>query len=178
MYSKEPVWLSPEQIIRQNEEFCFVHNLTERIIVKLFDAHLLRGIDDRNTRKILILEESFELLQGHIRYMHYKQAFKQKAKAKRPRYLNHKFKIYYDSSKNWYTPKEILETYTFLKQEKKFNTEFIGELSKIGLLVGTYQQSQCCYHVTLSSFVELIKYMNYTLAQSLLLPPPSDEYFS
>jgi hypothetical protein len=174
MYSKEPVWLLPEQIVQKYEEFCFNNSITERRIVKLFDAHLLRGKENRHGHKVLVLQESFELLKGHVHYTSIKKISKQEAKVKRPTYLNCKYQIYYDSNKNWYTPKEILEIYSFLKHENRFNTELIGELYQVGLIFGKYQPSESSYHVSLSSFVDLLKYMNYTLAQSLILPQPPD----
>lgn len=174
MYSKEPVWLLPEQIVQKYEEFCFYNHITERRIVKLFDAHLLRGKENRHGHKILVLQESFDLLKGHVHYTSMKKTLGHEAKSKRPNYLNCKYQIYYDSNKNWYTPKEILEIYSFLKYEGRFNTEFIGELYQVGLVLGKYQSSEGCYHISLSSFVDLLKYLNFTLTQSLIFPPPPD----
>jgi hypothetical protein len=171
MYSKEPVWLLPEAIIDRYDEFCFKNHLNERRLVKLFDAFLLRGRGNRNSKKIEILQESFENLQDHIVYNLFMQASKNDASIKTPEYLKYKYGIFYDSGQNWYTPKEILETYSFLKHEKNFTTEFIGEMAYIGLVTGRYQPAENCYYISLPSFVWLMKYREFIVKQYLILPP-------
>lgn len=177
MYSKEPVWLLPDEIVRKYENFCFVNNITERRLVRLFDNFLLRGRINRNSKKVEILEESFEDLRNHIRYNLFKQGSKSEAKGIMPDYCKIKYQIPYDSSMNWYTPKEILEIYsTFLKYEKSLTSEFIGELAYIGLLTGKYNPSENCYHIHLPSFVEFLKYREYSLMQYRWLPGPEEPF--
>jgi len=171
MYSKEPNWLIPEDIIKVFSDFCFDNQISERRIIDLFDAFLLRGRDNRNKRKVEILQESFELLQDHIRYQLYKQGSKAEAKIIMPDYLKHKYEIFYDGSQNWYTPKEALSNYPFLKNEKHFTSKFIGELAKIGLISGKYQPADGCYYILLPSFVDMMKYRDHCVEQSRMLPP-------
>jgi hypothetical protein len=59
MLHKEPVWLLTNDLIDKYHNFCFQRNITERFLVQLFDAHLLRGQANRTLKKVEILEESF-----------------------------------------------------------------------------------------------------------------------
>ena len=174
MYSKEPVWLTPEDIIEKHyKDFCFYNQITDRRITKLFDAFLLRGRYFRHTSKVEILQESFEDLQNHIRYTLFKQVSKQEAKMKRPKYLDYKYEIPYDHNRVWFTPSDLLETYSqFLKYEKDFTTDFLGDLTLINLVAGKYQPSEHCYHISLTSFVEILKFREYNISQYRILPPP------
>lgn len=171
MYSKEPVWLMPDEIIKKYDDFCFSNQISEKTIIRLLDAFLLRGRNNRHTRKVEILLESFEELQNHIRYTLFRQGSKHEAKFHRPDYLKYKYRIPYDSSKNWYTPSELMETYAFLKNEINFNPKFIGELAQISLIIGKYQPSESCYHILLPSFVEMMKYRDFSVDRYKMLPP-------
>ena len=175
MYSEDPVWLVPEELIKKFSDFCFKNSISERRIVRLFDAYLLRGRDNRKSKNIEILQQSFFDLQAHIKYNHLKQVSKNEAKIIQPPYCKKKYMIFYDRSYNWYTITEALDTYSdFLKEEKNFTVEFIGELVNIGLITGKYNLSENCYHILLPSFVDLIKYRDYSVSKILLLPPPPD----
>lgn len=174
MYSTEPVWFSPEDIIKKNEDFCFSNKITEKTIIRLLDSFLLRGRYIRHNRKVVILLESFQQLQNHIRYTLFKQGSKSEAKSNRPDYLKYKYRIPYDSSKSWYTPTELLDTYNFLKYDPIYNTRFIGELAQISLIVGKYSISESCFHILLPSFVEMLKYRDFSVQQLKVLPPPED----
>ncbi|MDP1801179.1 MAG: hypothetical protein Q8L81_07505 [Bacteroidota bacterium] len=171
MFSKEPVWLPIHIIPERYGDFCFKNNLTERRLVKLFDAFLLRGRSHRNSKKIEILQESFEYLQRHINYNLFRQGSNIGDVIPTPEYLNYKYRIFYDNGQNWYTPKEILDTYPFLKHERNYTTEFIGEMVYVSLIIGKYQPSENCYYISLPSFVWLMKYHEYTVKQYLLFPP-------
>ncbi|MDP1801193.1 MAG: hypothetical protein Q8L81_07575 [Bacteroidota bacterium] len=174
MYSKEPVWLLPETIVDRYNEFCFKNNLTEKRLVQLYDAFLLRGRDHRNSKKIEILQESFEILQQHIKYNLMKQGSNNEDIINTPHYLKYKYEIFYDKEKNWYTPSELIDTYSFLKNERHFTSKFIGEMAYIGMIIGKYQPHENCYYIHLPSFVWLIKYREYIVRQYLMLPPPPD----
>lgn len=174
MYSKEPVWYLPDQILSKYHDFCFINNINERRLVRMFDAFLLRGRGNRNSRKIEILQESFEELMAHIEY-NFSRRTNNKANilVKIPEYLKYKYSIYYDKELNWYTPSEILKTYyNILKNEKYFTCEFIGELVQMGLIIGKYAPKEDCYFILLTSFVELMKLREHCVRQYLILPPP------
>jgi hypothetical protein len=66
--NKEPVWLTTKEIIDKYYQFCYDKDITEKFLVKLYDAHLLRGNTNRRLKKIEILEESFLALIIHINY--------------------------------------------------------------------------------------------------------------
>lgn len=173
MYSKEPVWLLPAEILKKYDNFCFVNNISERRLVRLFDNFLLRGRLNRNSKKIEILLESFEVLQGHIKYNLLKQVSKAEAKIIIPIYCKTKYRIFYDRSMNWYTPSEVLKAYSeFLAHERSFTCEFIGELAHIGLVTGKYNPTENCYYILLPSFVDMVKLRDYSVSQYLFLPPP------
>lgn len=146
----------------------------EKTLIRLLDAYLLRGRYNRHNRKVEILLESFQELQNHIRYTLFKLGSKNEAKFNRPDYLKYKYRIPYDSSKSWYTPKELIETYTFLKHYSIFNTRFIGELVQISLVIGKYNTSEGCFHILLPSFVEMMKYRDFSVERLKILPPPED----
>ena len=171
MYTADPIWLKPEDIVKKFKDFCDYNNITPRMLIKLFDSFLLRGRDNRKTKDIEILVESFEDLKKHIEYNFDKRISKEASKLGRPHYLTRKYTVFYDSSNNWYTPKEVLHTYSpFLKYEKSFSCEFIGSLALIGLIIGKFNTSENCYHVQLSSFLELMKYQEYSLQQYRIFP--------
>ncbi len=176
MYSKDPVWLLPEDILRKYEEFCFINNITERRLVRLFDTFLLRGRGNRKSKKVEILQESFEDIMKHIEYNFYKRTGnKSDLPVKIPEYLKYKYRIFYDSALNWYTPSEILNTYCdILKNETFFTCEFLGDLVMMGLIVGKYSPRENCYYILLTSFVELMKLREHSVRQYLLLPPPDE----
>jgi hypothetical protein len=177
MYSREPNWLLPEDLIRKYEGVCQLNHITERRLTRLFDAFLLRGRCNRKSSRIEILEESFEELLDHVRYTLQKQLSKldKRLPVKIPEYCKHKYRIYYDSSFNLYTPSEILKTYSeFLQYERYFSPEFIGELVHMGLITGKYSPGENCYYVLLSSFVDIIKLREYCVDGYKLLPPPQD----
>ncbi len=173
MYSKDPVWLLPEDIIKKYKDFCFYNNLSERRIVKLFDSFLLVGRDNRKAKKIEVIQESFEYLKRHIQFNYDMQGSKDNSEIKRPDYLKYKYQIIYDKSLVWYTPKDLLETYfDLIKYDKNFNTEFIGDLAHSGLIMGRFHTSENCYLVSSRSFIWLLKYRKFIVEQYGLLPPP------
>ena len=171
MYSREPIWLTTQIIVDKYDEFCFKNNLNERMLLQLYNAFLLRGRRNGNSKKIEILQESFENLQDHIIYNLFMRGSKEDLSIRKPDYLKYKYKIFYDSSKNWYTPSEILETYPFLKYERAYTTKFIGDMAMVSLVIGKYQPCDNCYYISLPSFVWLMKYHEYTVRQYLMLPP-------
>ena len=173
MYSKEPLWLLPEEVIKKYEDFCFMNGINEKRLVKLFDVGLLRGNDNRQTRKIEILEESFEDLRNHIKYNHFLQGSKADAVVKMPVYIKYRYKIYYEKNYHWHTPAEALKTYSnILQYEKNISIEFIGELVSMNVVIGRYKPSESSYQVFLPSFTDLIKYREYSVEKNHWLPPP------
>lgn len=174
MYSKEPIWLFPENLTRKYEQFCFINNISERRIVRLFDAFLLRGRDNRNSRRIEILEESFNDLQNHIHYNFLIRSGNHTA-IKIPEYLRYKFQNQSTDPLTWYTPTEVIkENFSILRNETYFTCEFIGELVLMGLIIGKYSPKENCYYILLNSFADLIDFRDHCVRQYVLRPPPDD----
>lgn len=168
MYSKEPVWLTTDEILAKYFEFCFQRNITERFLVKLFDAHLLRGQNNRKIKKVEILEESFLELLKHINYNLQVQMYKfNEEKISVPNYclIENKTTIY-SINESWYTASEIIYHTPAIKYHKIFNVEFINELMEKGILRGRIDRSQKIRLILLPSFIELMKYRNHTLNQN------------
>ena len=172
--SKEPVWLLPDEILRKYFDFCFQRNITERFIVKLFDAHLLRGQTNRKLKKVEILEESFLELLKHINYNLQKQMYYSiEEKISVPIYCAiEDGTVRYNLDKSWYTATELLEELKSLKQHKIYTVDFINELMHKGIIRGRYNKTEKIGLILLPSFIELIKYRDYTLTQNLFFPPP------
>lgn len=171
-----PVWLIPADIIRKNEKFCFQNNITERSLSKLVEAFLLRGRKNHRTKKLEILEESFEILKRHIEYRYLKCASLVDAKnlSKKPEYLKVKYSIYYDKSHSWYSYSELREFYNdILQWDTCFDCKFIGDCVTMRLLDGRYSQNEKCYLIQLSSFVDLLKLRDYCIDRAKWLPPSS-----
>ncbi|MBK6834036.1 MAG: hypothetical protein IPG89_07100 [Bacteroidetes bacterium] len=164
MYSKEPVWLTTDQIINKYFEFCFERNITERFLVKLFDAHLLRGQNNRKLKKVEILEESFLELIKHINYNLQIQMYRfSEEKISVPNYCEIGNKITtYSIDKSWYTASEILYEMPAIKYHKIFTVDFINELMDKGMLRGRIDRSQKVGLILFClPFMELLKYRNY-----------------
>lgn len=173
MYSKRPVWLIPEDILKKYRNFCFYNNISERRLVQFYETNILSGVHNKKTKKIEIIEESFELLQNHIQFNRNMQSAKQYSDVSRPQYLNLKYEIFSDNSLIWYTPKEILERYSeTIAYHKHFTTTFIGDLTDVGLVLGRYNPSENCYNVLCRSFLWLLKYRKFIVDQNGLLFPP------
>jgi hypothetical protein len=174
MHSKEPIWLLPDEILKKYFDFCFQRNINERFLVKLFDAHLLRGQTNRKLKKVEILEESFLQLLLHINYNLEKQKFhKIDEIILVPIYCKIEDKtIHYNLDKSWYTATELLNELKSVKQHKMYTVDFINELMHKGILRGRYDKTEKVGFILLPSFIELIKYRDYTLTQNLFFPPP------
>ncbi len=174
MHSKEPVWLLTDDLIRKYSDFCFQRNINERFLVKLFDAHLLRGQTNRRLKKVEILEESFLQLLLHINYNLDKQKFNvHDEKIPIPIYCTIEDNtIRYDMTKNWYTATELMLELPSIKHHKIYTVDFINELMLKGILRGRYDKTEKIGFILLPSFLELIKYRDYTLTQNLFYPPP------
>lgn len=168
MYSKEPVWLTTDEILRKYFEFCFERNITERFLVKLFDAHLLRGQNNRKIKKVEILEESFLELIKHINYNLQVQMYKfNEEKISVPNYCQIENKIIiYSIDKSWYTASEIIHEVPAMRYHKIFTVDFINELMEKGMIRGRMDRSQKVGLILLPSFIELLKYRNYMLKQN------------
>jgi len=173
MYSKEPVWLNPEDILKRYKDFCFYNNISERRIVKLFDTFLLGGRDNRKTKKIEVIQESFDYLKKHVQFNFDVQGSKDNSEIIKPDYLKYHYQVFYDTNLVWYTPKDLLDTYyELVKYDKNFTTEFIGDLANIGLIIGKFHTSENCYLVSSRSFIWLLIYRKFIVEQYGLLPPP------
>ena len=175
MDSKEPIWLLTDDLLKKYFEFCFQRNITERFLVKLFDAHLLRGQNNRKLKKVEILEESFLELLKHINYNLHRQMYhhSKDEKISVPIYCSIEDKtMRYNLDKSWYTATELLEELKSLKQHKIYTVDFINELMHKGILRGRYDKTDKLGLILLPSFIELIKYRDYTLTQNLFYPPP------
>jgi hypothetical protein len=174
MPSKEPVWLSTDDLIKKYFDFCFQRNINERFLVKLFDAHLLRGQTNRRLKKVEILEESFLELLKHINYNLQKQMYySNEEKISVPIYcLIEDNTIRYNIDRSWYTASDLMNELPSIKQHKIYTVDFINELMLKGILRGRYDKTEKIGFILLPSFIELIKYRDYTLTQNLFYPPP------
>ena len=174
MHLKEPMWLLPDEILKKYFDFCFQRNINERFLVKLFDAHLLRGQTNRKLKKIEILEESFLELLKHINYNLQMQMFNSNAeKILIPIYcVIEDETIRYNRNRSWYTATELMKELPSIKHHKVFTVDFINELMLKGILRGRYDKTEKLGFILLPSFIELIKYRDYTLTQNLFYPPP------
>lgn len=173
MYSQEPHWLLPEDIVNKYRNYCFYNNITERRIVKLFDASLLIGRPNRTSKKVEILEESFEYIQKHIEYSFLKRTgnLKLNAHFTIPQYLKVKYELPYDNGLTWYTPTEVRKTYEFIfKKEEALTIQLLGDLVQMGLVIGKYDPKENCYYMLLTSFVEILKLHEYCVSEKLLFP--------
>ena|SRR3989344_3473143 len=168
MYSKEPVWLTTDQIISKYFDFCFERNITEKFLVKLFDAHLLRGQNNRKLKKVEVLEESFLELIKHINYNLQVQMYRfNSEKISVPNYCEMGNQITtYSLDKSWYTASEIIYHMPTIKYHKMFTVEFINELMDKGMVRGRIDRTQKVGLILLPSFIELIKYHNYMIKQN------------
>jgi hypothetical protein len=171
MCTRPPVWLYADEVLSRYAEFCQYNGIDNRRIIKLFDAFLLCGKNDRNAKCVQILEESFEELRNLIAYNAHIKSSTGKHPLILPVYLKQKYQIYYESSLAWYSCKELLKIYSVnVVHVKNMNCGFIGELIRMGLLIGKYDRTEKCYHVNLRSFVYLMKFHEYTLELYKMLP--------
>ncbi len=169
MPSKEPVWLTTKEIINKYYAFCYDKDITERFLVKLFDAHLLRGNTNRKLKKIEILEESFLELLKHINYNLEQYSFRfDGTKISVPQYCfeEQKTKIYSNIENSWYTSSEVIRITEIHANCKCFTVEFLNELVEKFIVRGRYDKSMKVNLILLPSFKELMKYRNYTLKQN------------
>jgi hypothetical protein len=168
MFSKEPVWLTTDQVISKYFDFCFDRNITEKFLVKLFDAHLLRGQNNRKLKKVEILEESFLELLKHINYNLQLQMYRfNHEKISVPNYCEIENKVTeYSLEKSWHTASEILQEMPAIKYHKIFTVDFINELMDKGMVRGRIDRTQKVGLILLPSFIELLKYRNYMIKQN------------
>lgn len=175
MITKEPIWLTTDQVVKKYFEFCFSRNITEKFLVKLFDAHLLRGQCNRKLKKVEILEESFLELLKHINYNLQVQMYRfNREKISVPNYCEMgDVMMEYDIENSWYTASEILFQMPELKYHRIFTVEFINELMDKGMIRGRFDRTQKVGLILLPSFVELLKYRNHMIKQNQTecLPP-------
>ena len=167
MDSKEPIWLLPDDILKKYFDFCFQRNINERFLVKLFDAHLLRGQTNRKLKKVEILEESFLQLLVHINYnLEKKKYHKIDDEILAPIYCKIVDRtIKYNIDKSWYTATELLNELKSIKHHRIYTTDFINELMHKDILIGRYDKTEKIGFILLPSFIELIKYF-YTLLEN------------
>ena len=174
MLYKEPVWLLTDDLIKKYFDFCFQRNINERFLVKLFDAHLLRGQTNRRLKKVEILEESFLELLKHINYnLQMQMYYSNEEKISVPIYCLIEDKtIRYNIDRSWYTATDLMKELPSIKHHKIYTVDFINELMLKGILRGRYDKTEKIGFILLPSFIELIKYRDYTLTQNLFYPPP------
>jgi hypothetical protein len=173
MLLKEQVWLSTDDLIKKYYNFCFERNITNRFLVQLYDAHLLRGQLDRRLKKTEILEESFLELVKHIHYNLQMQMnlISCEEKISVPIYCSSQDNsVRYDLDKSWYTATDIMREVPLITQHKMFTISFINELMLKGILRGRYDKTEKIGLILLPSFIELMKYRNYTLTQNCCSP--------
>lgn len=167
--NKEPVWLTTKEIIDKYYQFCYDKDITEKFLVKLYDAHLLRGNTNRRLKKIEILEESFLALIIHINYNLEQYSYKfGDNKISVPAYcmIEQKPKVYTNIENSWYTASEIIHLMALNYQCKCFTVEFLNELVEKFIVRGKYEKTMKVNLILLPSFKELMKYRNHTLEQN------------
>jgi hypothetical protein len=172
MLHKETVWLLTNDLIDKYHNFCFQKNITERFLVQLYDAHLLRGQANRTLKKVEILEESFLELVKHIIYnMEMQMRISGEEKISVPCYCSSQDNsIRYDVDTSWYTATDIMRELPSITDNKIYTVSFINELMFKGILRGRYDKTDKIGLILLPSFVELIKYRDYTHIQNLYFP--------
>lgn len=168
MHTKEPIWLTTDQVIRKYFEFCVARNITDKFLVKLFDAHLLRGQNNRKLKKVEILEESFLELIKHINYNLQIQMYSfNHEKISVPNYCEmESIGTIYSIQDSWYTASEIIYQMPDIKYHKIFTVEFINELMDKGMVRGRIDRTQKVGLILFPSFIELLKYRNYMIKQN------------
>lgn len=175
MYTKEPVWLCPEEILIKYNQYCYEHNINKRFITKLFDANLLRGRTDRKSHRIEILEESWLDLLILIDYNLDRRKYHSDTGALKlytPPSCNYTIEqLRTEQVIEWKTPTDLIKSYDhFLHYEKVYTAEFVGDLIDKGIVRGKYDETGKCYQVLVPSFIDLIKYREYTITQNLFFP--------
>lgn len=174
MYSKQPVWLAPNEVIAKYSNVCRERKIYDKFLSRLYDAHLLRGRLNRKTKKVELLEESWLDLLLLINYNLSSQIIPLNGEpiiVYPPKYYHTLTgKLIYDSDKFWYTPTEILSIYKFLEHEKNYTVEFVGDLVDKGIVRGRYDNTEKCYHILLPSFNKLLEYRENTILQNLFFP--------
>ncbi len=176
MYSKLPVWLLTNDLIKKYQEFCFSWDISEKYLIKLCDANLLTGHPNRKLKKHEVLEESFLQLLLHVNYNLEKLKYHTIEEIiSVPIYCRQDGKIIrYDMDKNWYSATELIEKIPAIKIYKTYSVEFLNELVNKGVLRGKYDKTEKINYILLASFIELIEFRNYILHQTELFPPKQD----
>jgi hypothetical protein len=78
--------------------------------------------------------------------------------------------IRYDVDNSWYTATDIMRELPSVKDNKIYTVAFINELMFKGILRGRYDKTDKIGLILLPSFVELLKYRDYTHTQNLYFP--------
>jgi hypothetical protein len=131
----------------------------------------LCGANDRNAKKVQILKESFEdlivlavcnsKLRGGIK----------SSEIILPDYLKCKYPVENEGSLSWYSCRELLAKYSaYVLQVRKMNCLFIGELIRMGLLIGQYSSTERCYLVNSESWLWLMKFHEHIVGLYRMLP--------
>lgn len=171
MDSKIPVLLSTGELLEKYHNFCFQHHFTERFMVRLFDAQLVRGQNNRKSKSIVILESSFLELVKHVNFNLQLQMFVMgDEKISVPEYCSSiPVSRVYELENAWYTASELIHELTFMKYLTAFSVEFMNELVERGMLRGRHERGQKQILILKPSFIELIYYRNYIIEQNKIL---------
>lgn len=165
MTTKGKVWLTTKDILTKYHNYCDDKNITERFLVRLYDADLLIGYNDRKKRKVEILESSFLELVKHIAYnFACKSSYTNTESISAPHYCyQQQQKRYSEIKYEWYTATEIISYSPELLDSRYFTVEFLNELTEKFVLRGKYDASMRTNLILHPSFLELMKYRNYTM---------------
>lgn len=167
MDSKLPVWLSTGELLEKYHNFCFQHHFTERFMVRLFDAQLVRGHNNRKSKNIEILESSFLELLQYVNCNLIRQLYPTGDETfPLPAYCTHiskKPEHYFENT--WYSAAELLAEYPVLQYYGVFSRDFINDCVDRGLVLGRFDKGHKQVLLSKSSFQELMYYRNNQLEQ-------------
>lgn len=168
MDSKTPVLLSTGKLLEKYHAFCYQHHYTDRFLVRLLDAQLVRGHVNRKSKNVEILESSFLELVKHVNFNLQSQMFMTgDVKISVPSYCSDiTVKRVYDLENAWHSASELVEEITFHYHYNVFSTEFVNELVERGMLRGRLDKSHKQVLILRPSFIELMYYRNYIIEQN------------
>ena len=166
MWEKEPIWLTPSQVLDKYDGALKKKDFTETFVSQLADTFILRGYYNRSRRQQFILEESLLALIKHINTNIYYSlipvgengpfGFSSLSLCDNFTYST---KIR-EFEEIWATPTELLQNKPQLKKMHIFNEAFIAQLVHKNILRGKYDFSSKYTLVLIESFKELERYIN------------------
>lgn len=167
MDSNIPVWLSTGKLLEKYHTFCYQHHFTDRFLVRLLDAQLVRGHNNRKSKHLELLESSFLELLHYINCNLAQQLFPtEEENIPVPAYCTRLYaKRIIPLDYPWYSASEILDAHRHLHDTKVYTIAFINELVERNLLIGRYDKSHKQALILKPSFQALMHYRNDLLEQ-------------